>query len=360
MNQIENAIEQILKVEEVRDFLEKVYEAIIKYQDQIREALQKLVEAIREKLAPIKQAIADVVEKIKLRVTQIVEQITNKTGKTCKVKIVAEPEPLARDPGSEKTCSDATHPVYIKLGTAEREAVFKCGGSLTTLAPTQNTDKPKFCKSTDCNETTDLSEAFPGAYWDERNKEANIYRLVIPTEKRKDTRMYYKCKGASDSADPCTVLISVKSTETNDDEEEDVQECTVGTDKKVTLSPTDTVKFKCNLGTVVHPPFSTATPKVFDDSDGSCSAQASLTSLVDASLTEDSSHDKYTKYTMNLKARPAETKNLCLQCSSGKQNCKVRIHVPSTDSTSSGAGSLSGFLSSVVGLVVCAGFFLVH
>ncbi|KYF40397.1 SAG-related sequence SRS59K, partial [Toxoplasma gondii ARI] len=185
-------------------------------------------------------------------------------------------------------------PVYIKLGTGKREAVFKCGGSLTTLEPTQNTDKPKFCKSTDCKETTDLSTAFPGAYWDDRNKDAHIYRLVIPTVNRKDTRMYYKCKGASDSADPCTVLISVKSTETDDhDEEEDVQECTVGTDKKVTLSPTDTVKFKCNLGTVVQPSFSSGSPEVFDDSDGSCSARASLTSLVDASLTEDSSHDKY-------------------------------------------------------------------
>ncbi|KAF4638877.1 SAG-related sequence SRS59B [Toxoplasma gondii] len=357
---IENAVEQLLKLEDVQKFLKEVYDAIIKYQEQIRDAVKKLVAKIKEKLEPIKQAIARVVEKIKLQVTKIVEQITNKTGKTCKVTIVAEPEPLAEDPGSEKTCSDSKHPVYIKLGTGEREAVFKCGDGLTTLEPTQDADHPKFCKSADCKETTELAQAFQKPYWDDRNKHANIYRLVIPTEERKDTRMYYKCKGASGSADPCTVLISVKSTETDHDKEEDVQECTVGTEKKVTLSPTDTVKFKCNLGTVVQPSFSTATPKVFDDSDGSCSAPASLTSLVDASLTEDSSHDRYTKYTMNLNARPAETKNLCLQCSSGKQNCKMRIHVPGTDSTSSGPGSLSGFLSSVVGLVVCAGFFLVY
>nr|CEL78716.1 TPA: hypothetical protein BN1205_000373 [Toxoplasma gondii VEG] len=358
--QIKKAVQELLKVKEVQEFLEKVYEAIKENQELIQQAIADLVAKIKEKLEPIKQAIARVVEKIKLQVTKIVEQITNKTGKTCKVTIVAEPEPLAEDPGSEKTCSDSKHPVYIKLGTGEREAVFKCGDGLTTLEPTQDAHHPKFCKSADCKETTELAQAFQKPYWDDRNKHANIYRLVIPTEERKDTRMYYKCKGASGSADPCTVLISVKSTETDHDKEEDVQECTVGTEKKVTLSPTDTVKFKCNLGTVVQPSFSTATPKVFDDSDGSCSAPASLTSLVDASLTEDSSHDRYTKYTMNLNARPAETKNLCLQCSSGKQNCKMRIHVPSTDSTSSGPGSLSGFLSSVVGLVVCAGFFLVY
>ncbi|KYF38526.1 SAG-related sequence SRS59B, partial [Toxoplasma gondii ARI] len=134
--QIETAVEQLLQVEEVQEFLKKVYAAIIKYQDEIRDAVNKLVAKIQEKLEPIKQAIAKVVEKIKLQVTKIVEQITNKTGKTCKVKIVAEPEPLAEDPGNEKTCSDAKQPVYIKLGTAEREAVFKCGGSLTTLEPT--------------------------------------------------------------------------------------------------------------------------------------------------------------------------------------------------------------------------------
>ncbi|KFG57633.1 SAG-related sequence SRS59B [Toxoplasma gondii RUB] len=359
--QIKNAVEQLLKREDVKKFLKDVYDAIIKYQEQIRDAVNKLVEKIQEKLAPIKEAIATVVEKIRSRVTAIVEQITNKTGKTCKVTIVAEPEPLATTEDSTKICSATNNSVYLKISPSETEAVFKCGDNRTTVEPQQSEDKKQFCKSADCKETTDLSEAFPGAYWDDRNKAAHIYRLVIPTEERKDTRMYYKCKGASDSADPCTVLISVKSTETDDHvEEEDVQECTVGTEKKVTLSPTDTVKFKCNLGTVVQPSFSSGSPEVFDDSDGSCSARASLTSLVDASLTEDSSHDKYTKYTMNLKARPAETKNLCLQCSSGKQNCKVRIHVPATDSTSSGAGSLSGFLSSVVGLVVCVGFFLVH
>ncbi|ESS28201.1 SAG-related sequence SRS59B [Toxoplasma gondii VEG] len=359
-DQIKNAVEQLLEVQGVKEFLQKVFEELKKYQEEIQQAITQLVEKIREKLEPIKQAIETVVEKIRSRVTEIVEQITNKTGKTCKVTIEAEPEPLATTDDSTKICSATNNAVYIKISQSETEAVFKCGDNRTTVEPQQNEEKPQFCKSADCKETAELEKTFPGAYWDERNKKANIYRLVIPTVSRKDTRMYYKCKGASDSADPCTVLISVKSTETDDDEEEDVQECTVGTEKKVTLSPTDTVKFKCNLGTVVHPPFSSGSPKVFDDSDGSCSAQASLTSLVDASLTEDSSHDKYTMYTMNLNARPAETKNLCLQCSSGKQNCKMRIHVPGTDSTSSGPGSLSGFLSSVVGLVVCAGFFLVY
>ncbi|KFG99308.1 SAG-related sequence SRS59K, partial [Toxoplasma gondii VAND] len=324
-------VHDILAKQEVVKAITDLYNYIKQHIPTIDEHLRAIVAAINDLVNYVKNLISQKLAERWELITKLLKNVADATGITCKVKIVAKEEPLAGDPGLKKTCSDAKHPVYIKLGNGDREAVFKCGGSLTTLAPTQNTDKPKFCKSTDCNETTDLSEAFPGAYWDERNKEANIYRLVIPTEKRKDTRMYYKCKGTSDSADPCTVLINVKSTETDDDEEEDVQECTVGTEKKVTLSPTDTVKFKCNLGTVVQPSFSSESPKVFDDSDGACSAPASLTSLVDASLTEDSSHGKYTKYTMNLNARPDEAKNLCLQCSSGKQNCKVRIHVPATD-----------------------------
>ncbi|ESS34574.1 SAG-related sequence SRS59K [Toxoplasma gondii VEG] len=353
-------VHDLLEREEVVQAIEDLYNYIKQHIPEIDKHLKAIVEAIKGLVDYVKNLISQKLAERWELITELLKNVADATGVTCKVKIVAKEEPLAGDPGNEKTCSDAKHPVYIKLGKGEREAVFKCGDGLTTLEPSQNTDKPKFCESIDCNDTAELETTFPGAYWDERNKKANIYRLVIPTVSRKDTRMYYKCKGTSDSADPCTVLINVKSTETDDDEEEDVQECTVGTEKKVTLSPTDTVKFKCNLGTVVQPSFSTATPKVFDDSDGSCSAQASLTSLVDASLTEDSSHGKYTMYTMNLNARPAETKNLCLQCSSGKQNCKMRIHVPGTDSTSSGPGSLSGFLSSVVGLVVCAGFFLVY
>ncbi|KEP60470.1 UNVERIFIED_CONTAM: SAG-related sequence SRS59K, partial [Hammondia hammondi] len=227
------AIEALLKVanQTVHDLLEKqevltaitdLYNYIKQHIPKIDEHIKAIVAAINGVVDYVKNSISQkIAEKWEL-ITELLKNVSDTTGVTCKVKIVANEEPLARDPGLEKTCSDSKHPVHIKLGTHEREAVFKCGNSLTTLEPTQDADHPKFCKSADCKETTELSQAFQEPYWDDRNKGANIYRLVIPTQDRKDTRMYYKCKGAEDSADPCTVLISANSTET-DEEEEDVK-----------------------------------------------------------------------------------------------------------------------------------------
>ncbi|KEP60471.1 UNVERIFIED_CONTAM: SAG-related sequence SRS59J [Hammondia hammondi] len=296
---------------------------------------------------------------------------------TCKVTIVAQPEPMATDPGPVKTCSKFNNAVYIKLGPTDTQAVFRCSDKRSTVVPAQ-TPQAQFCESADCTNPQQLNTAIPGAYWDGRNNAAHIYRVVIPAEGRKETQLWYKCTNTAKSVllrsgnpkqsqggiqeeeptDPCPVLIRVKTTESNDDEDgdKDVEECTVGTEKKVTLFPSSPVRFRCKFGTNLQPTFSAENPQVYDDSNGACNAPVALTSLVDATLTEDRTHDTYSKYDIELKTSPTEVRKLCLQCSYGMQNCKMRIQVPGTDSTTSGSGGLFGFESSVVGLVLCIGF----
>ncbi|KFG31877.1 SAG-related sequence SRS59J [Toxoplasma gondii RUB] len=106
--------------------------------------------------------------------------------------------------------------------------------------------------------------------------------------------------------DPCSLLIRVKTTESNDDEDgdKDIEECTVGTEKKVTLFPSSPVRFRCKLGTNLQPTFSTENPQVYDGFNGACNTPVALTSLVDATLTEDNTHDTYSTYDIELKTGP--------------------------------------------------------
>ncbi|KYK65354.1 SAG-related sequence SRS59J [Toxoplasma gondii TgCatPRC2] len=106
--------------------------------------------------------------------------------------------------------------------------------------------------------------------------------------------------------DSCSLLIRVKTTESIDDEDGDkgIEECTVGTEKKVTLFPSSPVRFRCKLGTNLQPTFSAENPQVYDDSNGACNALVALTSLVDAALTEDNTHDTYSMYDIELKTGP--------------------------------------------------------
>ncbi|CBZ56275.1 SRS domain-containing protein [Neospora caninum Liverpool] len=312
-----------------------------------------------------------------------IQQISG-VGEACKVTITAKKEPLAEDPGLEKTCSKPYGAVVITLGSQDTDAVFKCGEQLTTLEPAQDST-PKFCKSSGCEETEEL-ETISEAYWDERKKDQHIYRVVFPAEGRQSSRLWYKCKNQSpgkswggvrsghikkarsdmneEPSGACTVLIDVQSSTGDDVHDEELEECTPGTENQVTLSPDQPVNFWCARGTALVPPFSRENQKVYDDSDGSCSVPASLTSLVDAVLQEEQTPGFNTKYTMELTAVPTSTKKLCLQCyqSEGK-TCKVRIEVPgaaaveTTTSTppASGAGSLSGLVSCVIGFL-CVGF----
>ncbi|EPR62844.1 SAG-related sequence SRS26C, partial [Toxoplasma gondii GT1] len=245
----------------------------------------------------------------------------------CKVKIsVAK---ALKDPPDTQICSNQNRDITIEVGEDTTEARFKCSDTLTTLDPqdcpggtcpvmvAHGDDEPvsMIYEDEDCSTAKPLDQVFPGAT---RHDDAtnHVYKLTIPKEGRTTKAAWYQCKGsARNSHTLCKVKINVTAARPTPPTPEAKNKCTAGGEElNLSASPQSPLTFVCPNDLPLKP----SETRVYDNSDGQCTNEVNLSSLVDATLSSTTQVDTLapgdTTYTLTVRKLPPERALLCYRC----------------------------------------------
>ncbi|PHJ16585.1 sag-related sequence srs32 [Cystoisospora suis] len=258
-------------------------------------------------------------------------------GHACKVSIRVPAQssalaPLKLSPDIP-SCTENGATTTVLLSAETKTAQFGCSPTLRQLDPPLGSMMAYASRS--CTTAVPLGDLVSGAISGTSGGH-NVYTLRLDgLPSREPKEIYFLCR-ATEGGEACKVLIKVprRPLSARTAAPSKVHVCHAGRDASIRIvaSPYAAYHMRCAVG-LTHSPSDES--QVYDDSDGACSSQVNLDTLVrGAHLTRapPPGRGPGTTYVFSTEELPTEPKHLCFRCAPNSNlrtaDCRILVTVP--------------------------------